>query len=178
LEALRAEDIASLVIARLARDTANQRGLPACRQAEEPTSIFIDVIRFETGYAIAEKLRFGTLQALRKVGAQDAPDAGVLGDLCYLAAAIGAHESIDVLPAIIRRPDSEHLTLWTGETIRCHALRALIGLLADSRCRSAEIKALLRELCLDPRYRVLALTGLIGLWPDEAHQYRSELYLS
>jgi hypothetical protein len=172
---LSGEETSRLIVARLARDAAHERGLPPCRQTEEPTSIFLDVIRFNNDESVAKKLRFGTQEALRNMALQPAPDPDVLGDLCYLAAAIGAFESIDTLTLIIKREDSEQLRIATGERIRQRALRALIGLLAVEPKRSPNLKELLQKLSADPQHRILALTGLVGLWPEEFHRHRSEV---
>ncbi len=171
LKSLSSQEISRLITARLARRFEEEGGLPPCQKDEEPTAIFVDVIKFAQDSSLANNLRFACVQALRRIGFDPSPNAELLGDLCYLAAAIDARESVDVLPTFIENPAIGELRLGNGETIRLRALRSLIGLLAAAPCRSPGLKALLEELLEHQRYRMLALTGLIGLWPEERGRY-------
>jgi hypothetical protein len=171
LLSLDTSDVTRVMIARLARRRDLERGLPPCQRDEDPVAIFVDVIRWTRDAILADKLRFACLQALRSVNFEITPSPDVLGDLCYLAAALAADEALDVLPSIVAADRSEKMLLLDGEAVRSRALRAVVGLLAISPRRDASLEKLFENLLLEPRYQILALTGLIGLWPDRRREF-------
>ena len=181
LTPLDAGEVSQVIIARLARQRDLERGLPPPERDEDVTAIFIDVIRWTNNIGFADKLRFCCVEALRQVSFEPTPSPGLLGNLCYLAAAMRAVEALDVLPRIVTSNRSEEMLLRDGEPVRSRALRALIGLLAVEPARSYQTERsfdlgkLFGNLLTEPQYQILALTGLIGLWPNRRQEFINKL---
>jgi hypothetical protein len=183
LHTLDTSEVSQVMVARLACQRDRERGLPPRERDEDPAAIFIDVIRCTSDLEFANKLRFSCVDALRQVSFEAAPSPDVLGSLCYLAAAMRALEALDVLPGMVTRNGSEQMLLRDGEPVRSRALRALIGLLAcdparaSQTARSFDLRGLFENLLAEPKYQILALTGLIGLWPNRRQEFINMLPL-
>jgi hypothetical protein len=170
LRPLTAGEISQIMIARLERQRTLENGLPPCQRDEEPVDIFVDVMMGAPNETFAEKIRFACQDALR-VAFSESLGADVMGNLCYLAAAIGAVEALDYIRLIASDEKFDQSLLADGESVRSRALRALVGLLAQRPSHDATIKTLFLNLLPSPEYRLLALTGLVGLWPQEREAF-------
>lgn len=186
-------DLIELIRARL---ISGRSGLPALHRDEAPVDIFVDLAdlyedwRRELLRAIPNLLSNAVPEFLNKESKENSPaETYFLGELCYLAARINCLDALDMLRALAANERATGLVSAT-ETLRLRALRSMVGLLnafasttpcviyqkknsADeiSTYRVPEAwvpyRRTLFEALNDPRLAVVALAGLIGLWPRE-----------
>jgi hypothetical protein len=175
-------DLIDLIRARLIFGTS---GLPALHHDEAPVDIFVDLAdlyedwRRELLRAVPELLS-KEIEFITREPAQ----TYLLAELCYLAARIGCLDARDMLRALVADERATGLISET-EDLRLRALRSLVGLLGAYARNSApaiyekeskiyrvpeewvRYRATMFYALSDPKLAVMALTGLIGLWPRE-----------
>jgi hypothetical protein len=124
--------------------------LPSLGRDEHPADILLDVARRDEYAPLAKRFRASCARLLeQRSGAKVLEDPPALGELCFLAARIGADEAVSALTSLLERCRTESVSVWEGETLRLRTLRALVGLLARNRERlePSRHRALL-ESCL------------------------------
>lgn len=144
-------------------------GLPPLMKEEEPTSIFVDAVDYGGDETLNRELRSVCGIMLKDVCRSGVADKALAGELCYLAAAINSTEALSPLSCLAAQANASDIELPSGQDLRVSALRALVGLLASSRESLGSLQSYrpLLEYCLgQPRCQFLALTGLVGLWPE------------
>ena len=175
-------DLIDLVRARL---TSGTKRLPPLYHDEEPVDIFVDLAD------LYEDWRRDLLRAVPELLSKEVnnvPDNHIqiyfLAELCYLAARIGCLDALPMLRALVTDERST-IPISEVESLRLRALRSMVGLLGLRASTTSPLEYLkdsrsyrvpddwgpYREVLFfslnDPRLAVVALTGLIGLWPRE-----------
>src|SRR5205807_2213031 len=141
---------------------------------EDPTDIFIDVIDFGNSSELSNSLR-SACGNLLKEKIEPLGDPQAVGELCYLAARIGAEEAISPLTTLAQQEAAAHI-LFGGEELRFRALRSLAGLLALRPTKADDQHRKLFKKCLhEPAYQMIALTAILGLWPNSQHDLTSKI---
>ena len=150
--------------------------LPRLARDEKPVDIFVDVAERGSTPHVADSLRAASATLLGEfVGGDLVSHAPVVSELCYLAARIGSFQALDALRILAQREDAAMPTPTPGEDLRLRALRCLVGLLGSApRLPDPErFKAVLEQCAQSPNYKLIAMTGLIGMWPE--YKNRGEL---
>lgn len=153
--------------------------LPGLARDEDPADIFLHVVKYTNERSLADLLR-GACAHLLEAALQSPhleQDAVAIGELCYLSARIGASDAIEPLTVLVERKETSSFTVRTGEDLRLRALRSLVGLLASNRQRvdTQRHRRLFEECLRLPRYKKMALTGLVGLWPELKDEFVRDL---
>jgi hypothetical protein len=175
-------DLIDLIRARL---TSGTDRLPALHHDETPVDIFVDLA------SLYEDWRRELLRAVPELLSKEIENVSpepvqtyFLGELCYLAARIGCLDALPMLRALVADERAVG-SLRETETLRLRALRSMVGLLGAYARDTAPVVYLKESLdyrvpdiwvpyratmfyaLSDPSLAVVALTGLIGLWPRE-----------
>jgi hypothetical protein len=170
LSPLDPEQVAGVIAARI----RESEGLPLPRLSrdERPVDIFVDIVEYGGDEALSTHLREAGARLLARMVEDSAgrnllPNVASLSELCYLSARIGALDALESLRALSSREDAAVPTPASGEDLRLRALRCMVGLLGSHPDRSDRDRYReVLERCLDvPGYELIALTGLVGLWP-------------
>ena len=181
------EDLANLIRSRLTTATNVPRPL---HRDEEPVDIFVDLADLDETWR--NQLRVAVAKLLAEestLKSQEPAQINLVGELCYLAARIGCTDARHSLQSLVTNESATGL-LNDVEDLRLRALRALVGLLgAFAQTSSPTIRdspesptyripqewAPFRDALIsalkEPRLAVVALTGLIGLWPREKEAF-------
>ena len=164
-------NLESLIQARLTGEITT--GLPAVGPEEEPVDIFVDLA--ETDKYWREQLQVAAARLLNSQVQDFRPEQWYntvfLGELCYLAARIGSTAALKPLGTLAGNIKATGL-VSPGEDLRLRALRAYVGLLGavDYPESEADREMLTRALS-EPRLAMVALAGLMGVWPKESPQF-------
>ena len=94
----------------------------------------------------------------------------VAGEICFLCTSLDAPAAIAPLITLVSRDDAADISVADGEDLRLRALVGLLGYHQDLRYNPG-FAAALEPLLRSPKYKILSLTALVGLWPER----RSEL---
>lgn len=143
--------------------------------AEEPSTLLADFVRQNHRPVVAAHVRRATSELLDEHKRSSRVEA--LGELCVLAAAICSAEAVAPLQVVVTRPDAPSLLVRPWETLRHRAFRSLVALLvAHPDLAQPDEDGNLRNLFhVQSQYeesRILALTALIGFWPEGAARVR------
>ena len=147
--------------------------LPPLHRDEEPVDVFVDLAELDPRWRDDLQTAVAKLLAteVANVGLEDPSRSHLLGELCYLAARIGSEEALDSLRSLVASERATGL-IGPGEDLRLRALRAFVGLLGTAgRMQTNDDRNVLTAALAEPRLAMVALAGLIGLWPDEAETF-------
>ena len=156
-----------------ARLTGGPTNLPAAAPEEDPVDIFVDLAELDKSWK--DQLRTAVAKLLsaqvKEYKPEESSKTTFLGELCYLAARIGSTEALEPLKVLVGNIRATGL-VSPGEDLRLRALRSYVGLLGASANPQGVVDAkLLTNSLTEPRLAMVALVGLIGIWPDQAEEY-------
>ncbi|HTU43588.1 MAG TPA: hypothetical protein VMF91_00900 [Bryobacteraceae bacterium] len=168
--------VAEAVWIRLMGD-AEAFGLPALHPQEERVAIFVQVYEYGDNGQVNRNLRQACVSLLDQhketVYGEDLSQRWALGEVCYLSARI---QSLNALKPLLEIAFlSRHFNTGERESFLRRVLGSLIGILGSVRGGgpgNVEQATRIFEECLElENCRLLALTGLIGLWPERRSEY-------
>jgi hypothetical protein len=178
LAALDTSRVANAIWTRLTGGDQEEFGLPALHPQEERVGIFVQVYEYGDNGQVNRNLRQACVSLLDQhkeaVYGEDLSQRWALGEVCYLSARIQSLNALKPLLEIAFR--SRHFDAGEQESFLRRVLGSLIGILGSVRGGVApgyvnEATTIFKE-CLDlENCRLLALTGLIGLWPESRSEY-------
>lgn len=164
-------ELADLIVKRLEGHFI--RDLPGPVRDEEPRAIFVEIAKAGSNPQLAENLRRAVADLLRAMSSQELSRSQVIGDVCYLCTALGASDAINPLATLVSRDDTALAHLKDCEDLRLRALRSLVGLLGwhQPSDPDPQLEHLFERLLHDPKYELLSLTALVGLWPERRIEF-------
>ena len=161
----------------------NMPGLPGWIDrsgAGSPANIFIDAETISKNPRFTRNLRKAISEITQDFAASRVIDKATATEICRLAAN-GTLETITPLASLLKHPDASEMLPPDNDTLRFTALRSLVGLLEeyhDSEALDREsLRSLLEDCLRHPDCEGLALTALVGLWPQEQQKFLSVLPL-
>jgi len=150
--------------------------LPALSRDEEPADIFVDLVEHNPQSSLASLLRQACQILLTEMaGRPHLTYSSQTGELCYLAARIGSLESVPALRTLVEHHEAPLAMVQTGENLRVRALRCLVGLLGSAPASRDEFQGFFERFLTEPGCELVALTGLLGLWPESRSEILSRL---
>jgi hypothetical protein len=168
-------DAQKLIVSRLTGEP--ETGLPGLSGDEQPVDILVDLADLDQEWrgplqgAVAGVLR----QRVPGFEPDDEAETRLLGELCYLAARIGSTAALVPIGMLAGNVQATGLVA-PGEHLRMRALRSYVGLLgATPNSQGVADRAMLMTALLEPPLAVVALTGLIGVWPGERENFLKQL---
>lgn len=165
-------DLADVIVRRLEGQLLPQ--LPGVGRDEEARSIFVELADFAGTPELHENLRGAVVQLIDIIANQSAfENPQIAGDVCFLCASLDAPRAIGPLARMVSRDDLTSVFLPDGEDLRLRALRTLVALLALHKpSQGGEYLISVLEYTLgDPRYKILSLTALLGVWPEQREEF-------
>jgi len=149
-------------------------GLDGPLKDEAPSDIFIDVTKYGGNKALIQRLRQAAVSLLTRLASQPSLDhIQALGDICHMSTALGARDATLPLAHLMERKEAADALLPNGEDLRLRALRCVVGLLGAGLTAAPReaFQPSFESLLNNPKYRLLALIGLVGLWPERRTQF-------
>jgi hypothetical protein len=170
--------IADAIWIRLTGD-AEEFGLPALSPQEERIEIFVQVYEYGNNGQVSRRLHRACafLLDLHKNEASAPENASrsrqwALGEVCYLSARI---QSFDALAPLLEMAQMSRREIRENNSLLVRVLGCSVGLLGSLKDIAPHYVKQATEVfeeCLDIEdCRLLALTGLVGLWPERRDEY-------
>lgn len=157
---------------------ATTHQLPRMSRDERPADVLVDIVELDPSSQLADRIRAACTDLLSVFAhAPELPDAAAISELCYLSARVGADKAVDSLRVLAERPDAVVAAIPGGGDLHLRALRSLVGLIGlhrDRHCTDTYRRFLLACLA-HPGCELLALTALIGLWPEDRAEFESKV---